>query len=173
MWYGSRTAIIVLMTYEISRDSRDAFPPLQIGVLLRFSLEEVRKRIYEGVVAAGFDDVRPAHVTLFRWPGPDGARPTEVAAAVQRSKQTVNDLLRDLERLGYLELEPDPTDNRARIIHLTERGKRLHKIAVGVHARIEREWAQIVGEGCFQQLRETLSHVVAVTSDRAAARPAS
>jgi hypothetical protein len=41
----------------------------------------VRERIYEGVVAAGLTDVRPVHVTLFRWPGPDGMRPTDLATA--------------------------------------------------------------------------------------------
>lgn len=158
------------MSYEKSRGSKDTIPSLPIGALLRFSLHEVRERIYDGVLAAGFDDVRPAHVTLFRWPGPDGARPTEVAAAVQRSKQTVNGLLRDLERLGSLKLESDPTDSRARIIRLTERGKRLHEVAVEVHAQIEHEWAQIVGEQSYQLLRETLSQLVAATADRAAVR---
>jgi DNA-binding MarR family transcriptional regulator len=160
------------MPYEMSSNSKESLPPLPIGALLRFPLHEVRQRIYEGVVAAGFDDVRPAHVTLFRWPGPDGVRPTEVAVAVQRSKQTVNGLLRDLERLGYLKLESDPTDSRARIIRLTERGKRLHEIAVEVHAQVEREWIQIVGERRFQQLRETLTDIMKATVDQTARRSA-
>src|SRR5919201_7062772 len=107
-----------------------SWPPLPIGALMRFGLHEIRARIYAGVVAAGFDDVRPAHVTLFRWPGPDGRRPTEVAADVQISKQRVNDLLRDLEQLYYLCLERDPIDSRARIIRLTPRGRGLHQVAV-------------------------------------------
>src|SRR6188472_3376502 len=89
-----------------------------IGALLRFALHDVRERIYAGVARAGFDDIRAAHITLFRWPGPDGRRPTEVAADAQISKQRVNDLLRDLERAGYLQLRADPTDQRARIIEL-------------------------------------------------------
>lgn len=149
--------------------SHDSLPPVQIGALLRFRLDEIRSRIYTGVVAAGFDDVRPSHVTLFRWPGPDGRRPTDVAADAQISKQRVNDLLRDLERLGYLELETDPTDSRARIIGLTDRGKRLHEIAIGIHAETEDEWARMVGRRSYQQLRRTLSRITELRADGAPA----
>ena len=138
----------------------DAVPPVQIGALLRWGLHEIRTRIYTGVVAAGFRDLRPPHVTLFRWPGPEGRRPSEVGADAQISKQRVNDLLRDLENLGYLGLKPDPADNRARIIRLTERGHRLHETAVGIHAEIEREWAARVGEKRYEALCRTLNDLI-------------
>jgi DNA-binding MarR family transcriptional regulator len=138
-----------------------AAPPLAIGALLRFALDDVRQRIYDGVVADGFTDVRPAHVTLFRWPGPDGMRPGELAAAVHMSKQSVNDRLGDLERLGYLSRERDPADSRARIVRLTARGRRLHESALAAHARIEDEWAEAVGGERFAQLRETLEELAA------------
>src|SRR3954454_14239825 len=89
-------------------------PSLAIGALLRFALDDVRSRIYDGVVEAGFTDVRDVHVTLFRWPGPDGMRPTELAAAVGLSKQAVNDRLGDLDRLGYLPRAPGPGGRAAR-----------------------------------------------------------
>lgn len=117
-------------------------------------------RIYTGVRAAGFGDVRAAHVTLFRWPGPDGRRPSEVAADVRISKQRVNDLLRDLERLGYLCLARDPGDSRARIIHLTERGRRLHEVAVAVHAQIEDEWRHRIGPRRYEDLRAALAELM-------------
>jgi DNA-binding MarR family transcriptional regulator len=141
-------------------------PPLPVGALFRFGLEEIRERIAAGVREAGFDDVRPTHVTLFRWPGPEGRRPSEVAADVQISKQRVNDLLRDLERLGYLSLELDSNDSRARIIRLTERGRRLHKTAVGIHARIEAEWRQAIGQQRYKQLRRTLNELIRLPDGR-------
>jgi DNA-binding MarR family transcriptional regulator len=138
-----------------------ATPPLAIGALLRFALDDVRERIYDGVVADGFTDVRPAHVTLFRWPGPDGLRPGELAAAVHISKQSVNDRLGELERLGYLSRERDPADSRARMVRLTAKGRRLHESALAAHARIEDEWAEAVGVERFEQLRETLEELAA------------
>lgn len=136
-------------------------PPLPVGALMRFGLHEIRARIYAQVTGAGFDDLRPAHVTLFRWPGPDGRRPTEIAADAQISKQRVNDLLRDLERLDYLALEPDPGDGRARIVRLSARGRRLHRTAVDVHAEVEEEWKRRVGGRRYAQMRETLAELLA------------
>jgi DNA-binding MarR family transcriptional regulator len=123
---------------------------------MRLGLDEIRRRIYAAVVAAGYDDLRPAHVTLFRWPGPDGRRPTEIAADVQLSKQRVNDLLRDLEHGGYLRLERDPADNRARTVQLTAQGRGLHELAVATHAEVEREWERAVGTSRYGALRATL-----------------
>ena len=131
--------------------------PLQIGGLLRSALREVRERIYSGVVEAGFDDLGPAHVTLFRWPGPDGVRPTELAASTDLSKQTVNGLLRDLERREYLRLDVDETDGRARIIRLTPKGKRLHRAAIRAHSEVEEDWADRLGRRRLDELRRLLT----------------
>jgi DNA-binding MarR family transcriptional regulator len=82
-----------------------------------------------------------------------------VAADAQISKQAVNDLLRHLEQRGYLRRHPDPADSRARIIRLTPRGKRLHRMAVGIHARVEDEWAEEVGATEFGAPRATLARL--------------
>ena len=137
--------------------------------MFRFGLDEIRHRIAAGVREAGFADVRPTHVTLFRWPGPDGRRPSEVAADVQISKQRVNDLLRDLEHLGYLSLELDRQDSRARIIRLTPRGHRLHQTAVGVHAQIEAEWSHTIGQRRYTQLKRSLHELIHPTDPNQAA----
>src|SRR5919205_4326459 len=96
------------------------YPPA-IGALLRLAWQAVRERIYEGVLEAGYTDLSRAHVLLFRWPTVDGLRPSELAAHNQLSRQSINDLLSDLEKRGYLEGTLDPTDGRARIVPLPER----------------------------------------------------
>jgi DNA-binding MarR family transcriptional regulator len=153
-----RASTSMVTVLSVPRESNNR-PPIQIGALLRLALDDLRRRIHEGVAAAGFDDVRPAHTTLFRWPGPDGRHPTEIAADVQISKQRVNDLLRDLEQLSYLRLDRDPSDNRARIIRLTRRGKRLHQAAIAAHTELEDEWRQAVGPAAYAQLRHALAQI--------------
>src|SRR4051812_1920495 len=154
--------VAVLAMSSVTTNS--SAPPLQIGGLLRLALREIRQRIHEGVVAAGFEDVRPPHTTLFRWPGPDGRRPTEVAADLQISKQRVNDLLRDLEERGYLQLDADPSDSRARIIRLTPRGRRLHDAAITAHAETEDEWARVLGPARYDELHAALVDITAAPS---------
>jgi DNA-binding MarR family transcriptional regulator len=136
------------------------FPPA-IGALLRLAWQAVRDRIYEGVLAAGYTDLSRAHVLLFRWPTIDGLRPSELAARNQLSRQSINDLLSDLEKRGYLERTLDPTDGRARIVRLTERGWDLTQVISDMSFASERDWAEVIGESRFDEFRSTLSELVA------------
>ncbi len=135
---------------------RDYVADPLIGPLLRAPLEAIRARIREDVAAAGYDDLGPAHFTILQAPTPDGARPTELAARGQMSKQAANRLIRHLERRGYLRLEPDPTDRRARIVRLTERGWQLIATIRATVQEVERDWSRRLGPGRFEALRSAL-----------------
>src|SRR5216117_389232 len=108
-------------------------PPL-IGALLRLPWEAVQGHMLERLHERGFDDLDAAHLNVFQYPGPQGARPTELASRLQISKQALNYLLGELERLDYLERRPDPDDLRSKRVALTPRGKsaiRVIREAVG------------------------------------------
>jgi DNA-binding MarR family transcriptional regulator len=143
--------------------SSKEFPPA-IGALLRLAWQDVRERIYEGVLEDGYTDLSRAHVLLFRWPVIDGLRPSELAARNQLSKQTINDLLKDLEKRGYLKRSLDPTDGRARIVRLTERGWNLTQVISDMSFATEREWAQVIGKTRYDEFRSTLCELVSYTS---------
>jgi hypothetical protein len=89
--------------------------------MMRFAWQWLWKQIFSGVVAAGYDDVNPAHVALFRYPGLDQQRPSALAEQLQITKQSVNDLPGHLEHHGYVTREPDPNDGRARIVDSPQR----------------------------------------------------
>jgi DNA-binding MarR family transcriptional regulator len=86
-------------------------------------------------------------------------RPSELAARMRITKQALNYLLGDLERLGYLERHPDPDDRRSRRIALTDRGRALVPVIRGAVAQTEREWAAALGQDRFAQLRELLGEL--------------
>src|SRR5215510_8094513 len=92
--------------------SEEPFGPPLIGALLRLPWEEVQRRMLERLHERGFDDLDAAHLTVFQYPGPQGARPSELAARLRMSKQALNYLLGELERLGYLERHADKDDLR-------------------------------------------------------------
>src|SRR3954462_15266301 len=96
-------------------------PPL-IGALLRVPWDAVQRRMLERLHERGYSDFDAAYLNVFQYPGPHGARPSEVAARRGISKQAANYLLGELERLGYLERRPDPDDLRSKRIALTPRG---------------------------------------------------
>jgi DNA-binding MarR family transcriptional regulator len=104
----------------------------------------------------GFEDLDAAHLGVFQYPGPQGARPTELAARLGISKQALNYLLGELERLAYLERRPDPDDLRSKRVALTPRGTAaIHVIREAV-AALETLWAQKLGPERFSELRGLL-----------------
>jgi DNA-binding MarR family transcriptional regulator len=127
-----------------------------IGALLRVPWEAVRARMLTRLRESGFDDFEPAHFTVFRYPSPDGARPSELAAHLGISKQAWNYLLRELERLGYLERRPDPDDLRGKRLHVTPRGRAAIKVIRAAVTELEGEWAEQLGARRFAQLRSLL-----------------
>ncbi len=130
-------------------------PPL-IGALLRIPWETVQEHMLERLRERGFDDFDRAYFAVFRYPGPQGARPTDVAAQVGISKQALNYLLRELERLGYLELEPHPDDLRSKRIVLTQRGTAAVAVIRAAVAEMEAAWEQRLGPKRFALLRNLL-----------------
>jgi DNA-binding MarR family transcriptional regulator len=109
------------------------------------------------VSAAGFDDIRLAHWPVLQWPGPDGQRPSVIAERAGTSKQAVNHVLRDLGRLGYVELRPDPRDSRARLVELTARGHALVGALFDAAAATERELESTLTPRQRRELKQTLT----------------
>ena len=127
-----------------------------IGALMRMPVDAVRRRMLEDLRSAGFTDVVPAHFAVFRYPGPHGRRPSDVAAEAGMSRQAMNYLLGELEQLGYLERRDDPADKRSRRIELTERGyavgRSMRTSVAGIEAELDRD----LGNDALTQLRQLL-----------------
>jgi len=144
-------------------------PIRYVGATMRVVWQWVRDQIYAGVVAAGYDDLNAAHVGLWRYPGLNGLRPSQLADQTGITKQSVNDLLGHLERYGYLERVPDSADGRARVIRLTAKGRRLehtiHAEARAAQLRI----AEILGPRRFAQLHSSLELLTQQLADPPAA----
>src|SRR5262245_35034932 len=130
--------------------------PPKIGALLRLPWEAVTHRILRALHEQGFDDIDAPQLGVILWPGPEGMRPSELAARMRVTKQALNYLLGELERLGYLERRPDPDDRRARRIALTDRGQSLVPVIRNAVDEVEREWAEALGEERFALLRDLL-----------------
>jgi DNA-binding MarR family transcriptional regulator len=130
-------------------------PPL-IGALLRLPWEAVQRHMLERLHERGFDDLDAAHLSIFQYPGPQGARPTELAARLRISKQALNYLLGELERLGYLERRPDPDDLRSKRVALTRRGTSAIDVIREAVGEIETTWSGQLGPKRFAQLRSIL-----------------
>jgi|SRR3954447_24082550 DNA-binding MarR family transcriptional regulator len=133
-----------------------AFGPPLIGALLRVPWEAVQRSMLERLHERGFEDLDAAHLNVFQYPGPQGARPSDLAARLRMTKQALSYLLRELERLGYLERLPDPADRRSKRVALTPRGTSAVRVIREAVEEVETTWAQQLGPKRFSQLRALL-----------------
>ena len=78
------------------------------------------------------------------------------AARLRISKQALNYLLGELERLGYLERRPDPHDLRSKRVALTSRGSSAITVIREAVGEVETAWAEQLGPERFDELRNLL-----------------
>src|SRR3954467_5344336 len=141
----------------------DGFGPPLIGALLRMPWEAVQQCMLERLYERGFDDLDAAHLNVFQYPGPQAARPSELAARLRISKQALNYLLGELERLGYLERRADPDDLRSKRIALTPRGIASVGVIREAVGEVETAWAQQLEAERFDELRNLLLELNGLT----------
>ena len=133
-------------------------PPL-IGALLRRPWEAVQSHMLRRLHENGCADFDASYLPVFGYPGPQGARPSELAARLGMSKQALNYLLGGLERAGYIERRVHPDDARAKRIALTPRGLGAGRVIRDAVAELETSWTQLLGPRRFAQLRTMLQEL--------------
>jgi DNA-binding MarR family transcriptional regulator len=143
------------MTF-LPKDSPVKIEDMLIGALLRVPAQAIHRRIITELNAAGFDELRLAHIAVFQFPGPDGVRPGTLAERAGISKQAMNQLLRSLEDLGYIARSSSPAEGRTRIVRLTKRGRAAYARISDILLDIEHEWRAELGSKRFTQLKELL-----------------
>ncbi len=120
---------------------------------------ELTQRIHDGVVARGFEGLRPAHGFAFARLAPDGATVTDLAGHLGVTKQAASQLVDEIVRKGYAERRPHPEDARARLVVLTERGWACTRAAEEAAADAVRAWGDALGEGEMRTLLEQLARI--------------
>jgi DNA-binding MarR family transcriptional regulator len=79
------------------------------------------------------------------------------------TKQSASVMVDQLERLGYVCRIPDPTDGRARLIVIEDRGRRAVKVAMATLDDIYAEWKTYLGTRNFTLLQQILDQLREIT----------
>lgn len=138
-------------------------PALTVGSALRTAWTQLIDEVFTQLVAAGFEDLRPVHRPILREMLLSNLRPSELGVRLGLSKQAANDLVREFEAKGYITLEPDPDDGRAKRIVATERGWQASETARAASDAVGRRWAELVGEERYAAFEQVLRAIVAVS----------
>lgn len=116
-------------------------------------------QIVDGVVGAGFPQ-KPKHSAVFAQIDPEGSRLTDLARRANITPQAMGELVDELQELGYLTREPDPTDRRAKLIVLTPKGRAAVEAGKQTIVGLETRITEILGEKGHETLREMLGKLL-------------
>jgi DNA-binding MarR family transcriptional regulator len=144
-----------------SRSERAA--PDNLGILLREPFRIASARLHNRFAERGHPEVRTPHGNVFQFLDAGGTRVSVLAERAQVTKQSMAELVAHLERHGYVERVPDPSDRRAKLVRSTARGQEVYEIARQFVIDMEAEWTAQLGErkmdtlrGLLKELNETL-----------------
>lgn len=141
--------------------SRDLSADRQaVGQLLVRLTRQFRQDLAAPRADHGYGDIRDPHLQIFGNIGTGGVRLTELAARAQLSLAATSELVNDLAALGYLARSPDPQDGRAKLIDLTDRGRRLLADAGDRVADIEARWSKLVSADDFAHMCATMQRLL-------------
>lgn len=126
-------------------------------------LQDVQRALQDELHARlrdlGWPEIRPSHGCVFGGMTPEGARLTDLAERARLTKQSVGEIVSNLEELGYVERIPDPDDKRAKLVRLTPQGEAVQKAARETFAEIEAAWGERIGKRKVADLRATLEEL--------------
>jgi DNA-binding MarR family transcriptional regulator len=127
-----------------------------IGRLLNTAVQRFEATILEKMAAAGHGECTTSHLNVTRNLDLHGTRATELAKRASMTKQSLGELIAQLEELGIVKREPDPTDGRAKIVMFTARGRqwleRFHTALMESEMEMEAE----LGAALFRSLKKAL-----------------
>ncbi len=137
-------------------------PPDQAGntiAMLGRAYSLLGFQIVDGVVGAGYPQ-KPSHSAVFAQISPRGSRLSALARGANMSPQAMGELVDELEELGYVERQPDPTDRRAKLIMLTPRGHECIAAGIATINGIESKIDRILGPDGHAELRRLLTELL-------------
>jgi DNA-binding MarR family transcriptional regulator len=143
------TDIRALRQYRNSRLYRSLTRTLR--VYNRLLLERLHER--------GFTDFAASFPALLSNLDTRGTRIGVLAMRGGVSRQAAGQLLKEIERCGYVELRAARDDARATTVHFTARGRRLLATVFELVEAIERDFAKALEPGGYDAVREGLLRI--------------
>jgi DNA-binding MarR family transcriptional regulator len=130
--------------------------------LLHVPQHDLQAQVASRLARIGFPQLRPAHVQVLSQVDSDtGVRLADLVASVSLPKQTVGDLIDDLESMKMVERFPDPDHGVIKRVRLGPKGRvwaaEVRRVAQATEAR----WTTRLGAKKMKSLRSLLEELAA------------
>jgi DNA-binding MarR family transcriptional regulator len=130
---AARPVVVAVGNSLANRDA--ALDRLQTLLLLREPFRAGTKLLHRRFAERGHPEIRPPHGNVMQFLDDGGTRVSVLAGRAEMTKQSMAELVSHLERLGYVERVPEPSDRRAKLVRATPRGKQTFERRPG-HPRL-------------------------------------
>jgi DNA-binding MarR family transcriptional regulator len=144
------------MTTRQSPDEIREYRNSRLYRSLTRTLREYNRMLVTRLQSSGFKDFSPAFPPLLSNLDYEGTRIGVLARRAGVTRQAAGQLLREIERCGYIERRASDDDGRATTVHFTARGRRLHATVIGFVEEIETSFSSMLRAGEFERLRAGL-----------------
>jgi DNA-binding MarR family transcriptional regulator len=137
--------------------------------LLHVPQHDLQAQVASRLARIGFPQLRPAHVQVLSQIADAGVRLADLVANVSLPKQTVGDLIDDLESMKMVERFPDPDHGVIKRVRLGPKGRvwaaEVRRVAQATEAR----WTTQLGAKKMKSLRSLLEELAATVESAPAA----
>ncbi len=120
------------------------------------TLRVYHRRLLDGIHRRGFTDFSPAFPPLLANLDAEGTRIGVLAIRAGVTRQAAGQLVREIERAGYVERKSSAADARATVVRFTAKGRRLLTTIFELVEQIEGDFAAHLRPAEFDQVRLAL-----------------
>ena len=130
---------------------------VHLGRMLLKLERHFTRQVLQKLAADGIEDITLRHFVIIPYIDHKGIRAVDIARQVGITKQAVSKLVDELVQKGYLELTPDPTDGRASLVLMSEKGNEFLKLTIKYTQQVESQWSNQVGEKDFKTMKSAMT----------------
>lgn len=152
--------MLVTMT-KTTKTANSTFPSRDLRSLLHVPQSDLQASVASRLERRGFPALRSTHLQLLSAISPEGMRLADLVSAVGLPKQTVGDLIDDLEDMRMVERFPDPDHGVIKRVRLGPKGRLWAAEVKRGAAATEARWTMRLGPKKMKSLRALLEELAA------------
>jgi DNA-binding MarR family transcriptional regulator len=138
-------------------------PGAELALLLLGGFQSMVDEVHAELANRGHEGVRASHEFTLRAIAEGADTATELGRSLSVSKQAAAKTIAALERLGYVEREPDPADARLKRLRVTALGHDMMTLGAALFTEVRERWAAQIGA---EQLAALEAHLTQLTENR-------
>ncbi|WP_196807446.1 MarR family winged helix-turn-helix transcriptional regulator [Candidatus Solirubrobacter pratensis] len=148
--------MLAILSFAVANSTPQGTIGPDFALLVVGASRPVADRLDAAVRRAGIDDMRSSFGFVIRALADSPQGLTELAERLGVTKQAAIKVIDEMEARGFLAREPHPADRRAKILALTDKGRRVREAALAESRRMERELRCALGDADVDALRRVL-----------------